>query len=153
MVTGRRLNRLRGRGWEVIHSLQLPSGSDIDHLAIGPAGVFTINTKHHRGAALWQGDHAITVNRASTRYVPISENEAARVTRLLSALCGFAVTVRPVIAVVGADSITVANALPSVLLVDGGRLDRVLAGLSPTLSSEQVGRIFSVARQGRTWER
>ena len=30
-------------------------GSDIDHLAIGPGGVFTINAKHHAGAKIWVG--------------------------------------------------------------------------------------------------
>ncbi|MFI9624537.1 nuclease-related domain-containing protein [Streptomyces sp. NPDC052042] len=41
-ATGRRLNSLRRHGWRILHAIQWPSKSDIDHLAIGPSGVFTI---------------------------------------------------------------------------------------------------------------
>ncbi|MER8188120.1 nuclease-related domain-containing protein [Kitasatospora sp. NPDC094015] len=151
VVTGRRLDRLARQGWRVLHSIELPGGIDIDHLVIGPSGVFTINTKHHRGAALWQGDRAITVNRAPTRYVPISESEAAKAAHRLSAHCGFPVTVRPVVAVVGADSIVVSNALPTVLLVDADQLSRTLSDLSPTLPAARVEQIYSIARRPTTW--
>jgi hypothetical protein len=29
----------------VVHAIQWATGADIDHLAIGPAGVFSINSK------------------------------------------------------------------------------------------------------------
>ncbi|MEU1041436.1 nuclease-related domain-containing protein [Streptomyces sp. NPDC005907] len=48
-LTGRTLDRLRGRGWFTLHAIQWASGADIDHLTIGPAGVFSINSKCHRG--------------------------------------------------------------------------------------------------------
>jgi hypothetical protein len=33
--------------WTVLHSVPVGTGStDIDHIAIGPAGVFTLNTKY-----------------------------------------------------------------------------------------------------------
>ena len=151
-IVGGRLDRLRRDGWEVLHSIQLPSGADIDHLVIGRPGVFTVNTKHHRGAAVWQGDHAITVNRVTKPYLPISKGEAERVARLLASRVGFPVPVRPVLAVVGAASVTTKNALPtSVLLVDGSRVDQNLSGLSPTLSPAQVEALFAVARDGGTW--
>ena len=39
-----------GPEWTVVHSVPIGSrGSDIDHIVVGPAGVFTINTKRHRG--------------------------------------------------------------------------------------------------------
>lgn len=153
-LVGGRLNRLRRGGWKVLHSIQLPSGSDIDHLVIGPPGVFTVNTKHHKGKSVWQGDHAITVNRSTTRYLPISESEAERVGRVLSARSGFLVPVRPVLAVVGAASVTTKSALPPVvLLVDGSRVDQRLSGLTPVLAQEQVDALFAVARQPQTWMR
>ncbi|WP_344467672.1 nuclease-related domain-containing protein [Kitasatospora kazusensis] len=111
-IVGGRLNRLRRDGWEILHSVQWSSGTDIDHLAIGPPGVFTVNTKHHRGAAVWQGDHAVTVNRSSTRYVPASQSEATRVERLLTARCGFSVPVLPVLAIVGPRHSRSARRLP-----------------------------------------
>ncbi|MFC8454609.1 nuclease-related domain-containing protein [Kitasatospora sp. NPDC057223] len=150
-LVGGRLNRLRRDGWRVLHSVQFSSGTDIDHLVIGPPGVFTVNTKHHRGAAVWQGDYAITVNRAATPYVPVSQSESAKVARMLSARSGFSVPVQPVIAVVGAASITIGSALAPVLLLDGADVDRRLSGRSPQLLGDQVERIFAVARDSRTW--
>ena len=44
---GAELNRLGRHGWRVLHSIRLANRVDIDHLPIGPGGVFSINTKHH----------------------------------------------------------------------------------------------------------
>ncbi|MDX3374186.1 nuclease-related domain-containing protein [Streptomyces sp. ME02-6991-2A] len=150
-TTGRRLNTLRRQGWRVLHSVQWPSKSDIDHLAIGPSGVFTINSKFRKGKAVWYGDRAITVNRAPTRYIVVSEHEAQRTSRALSVHCGFFVPVRPVIAIVGAAKISVKNATPPVLVVDGAKAHTLLSGLAPVLPPERVEQIFSVARRPETW--
>jgi|CXWK01.1.fsa_nt_gi hypothetical protein len=46
-TVGRALDRLPD-GLHVLHSVPVGQrGSDIDHVVIGPPGVFTINTKHH----------------------------------------------------------------------------------------------------------
>lgn len=150
-VTGRRLSRLRHHGWFTLHAVQWASGADIDHLAIGPAGVFTINSKRHRGKAVWYGDSAITVNRAPTRHIPISQHEARRTSAVLSRKCGMTVAVRPVISVVHAASLKVKGAAPPVLVLTVNELDRVLSGLTPVLSSDQVARIYEVARDPATW--
>jgi hypothetical protein len=152
-VTGRRLDRLRRHGWYTLHAIQWASGADIDHLAIGPAGVFSINSKRHRGKSVWYGDAAITVNGAVQRHIAISQSEARRVSRALTRRCGMEIPVRPVISVVHAAKLKVKNANPPVLVLEVDRLDRVLSGLSPVLSSDQVARIYNAARDARTWVR
>ncbi|EKX61173.1 nuclease-related domain-containing protein [Streptomyces ipomoeae] len=151
LVTGRRLNRLKLRGWRILHAVQWDSGSDIDHLAIGPAGVFAINSKHHKGKSVWYGDRAITVNGTSTRYVAISQSEAKRVSQALSRHCGFQILVRPVISVVHAAKVKVKNAAPPVLVLSADEINRTLSGLLPTLTRDQIDRIYTVARNPRTW--
>lgn len=37
-------------------------GSDIDHVLIGPAGVFTVNVKHHPNSSIWVGGDTFMVN-------------------------------------------------------------------------------------------
>lgn len=150
-VTGRRLNRLQGRGWRILHAVQWDSGSDIDHLAIGRAGVFAINSKRHKGKSVWYGDHAITINGTSTRHVVISQQEARRVSQALTRRCGFDVPVRPVISVVHAAKLKVKNAAPPVLVLPVEEVDRILSGLSPLLTRDQVDQIYAVARDPRTW--
>lgn len=151
LLTARRLHRLRGRGWFTLHAIQWASGADIDHLAIGPAGVFAINSKRHRGKTIWYGDAAMTVNGAPTRHIAISQSEARRISRTLSRRCGVDVPVRPVISVVHAAKVTVKRANPPVLVLAVDDLVRVLSGLSPTLSADQVARIYAVARKPDTW--
>lgn len=150
-VTGRRLSKLKRRGWFVLHAVPWPSGADIDHLAIGPAGVFSINSKRHKGKAVWYGDTAITVNGVPTRHIVISQGEARRVSRALSRRCGIDVPVRPVISVVHAARLTVKTAAPPVLVLPAEDLDRVLSGMTPTLSADRIARIYEIARDPRTW--
>ncbi|MEU3630733.1 nuclease-related domain-containing protein [Streptomyces fradiae] len=150
-LTGKRLDRLRRHGWFTLHAVQWATGTDIDHLAIGPAGVFTINSKRHPGKTVWYGDIAITINGSRTRHIAASQSEARRASRVLSRRCGVEVPVRPVISVVHAAKLTVKGANPPVLVLAVEHIDRVLSGLSPVLSPDQVARIYSVARQARTW--
>ncbi|MEU6992319.1 nuclease-related domain-containing protein [Streptomyces sp. NPDC046465] len=150
-VTGRKLDRLKRRGWFVLHAVQWASGSDIDHLVIGPAGVFTINSKRHKGKSVWYGDRAITVNGSPTRHIGISQAEARRVARVLSQACGFPVSVRPTISVVDAAKVTVKGAAPPVLVLPVKDLSRALTGLSPVLPPGQAARIYEIARDPRTW--
>ncbi|UUA08650.1 MULTISPECIES: nuclease-related domain-containing protein [Streptomyces] len=150
-ITGKRLNSLRARGWFILHAVQWATGADIDHLAIGPAGVFSINSKRHRDKSVWYGDTAITVNGAVQRHIAISQSEARRVSRALSRRSGIDVPVRPVISVVHAANLTVKNANPPVLVLAVEHLDRVLSGLSPMLDANQVAHIYGVARDARTW--
>ncbi|MFI6248480.1 nuclease-related domain-containing protein [Streptomyces sp. NPDC051016] len=151
LITARKLDKLKRRGWFALHAIQWPSGADIDHLAIGPAGVFAINSKRHRRKTVWYGDSAITINGTATRHISISQSEAKRVSRALSRGCGVNVPVRPVISVVHAARLTVKNANPPVLVLDVAHLGRALSGLSPTLLPDQVARIYDVARDARTW--
>ena len=52
VATARLIERLSGRGWVVLHDLAVPgSKANIDHLAIGPTGVWVIDTKSTRGRA------------------------------------------------------------------------------------------------------
>ncbi len=47
-TVGGRLDKLVKHGWHVLHAVPVGDrGSDIDHVVIGPGGVFTVNTKTH----------------------------------------------------------------------------------------------------------
>jgi hypothetical protein len=45
---GQILDELQASGWYALHDVNL-GGGNIDHVVIGPAGIFTIETKSHRG--------------------------------------------------------------------------------------------------------
>jgi len=99
----RRLRKLPD-DWHVIHAIPVGEReSDIDHLVIGPAGVFTLNTKNHSRAKVWVAERSFLVNGQRTNYLRNARHEAARASRLLSKACAMDVAVEPVIVVLAAE--------------------------------------------------
>ncbi|MFF2053313.1 nuclease-related domain-containing protein [Leifsonia sp. NPDC058194] len=95
-----------GPGWFVRHAVPIGAGTkDVDHLVIGPGGVFAINTKHHSGAAIWVGDHVLRVNNANTHHLASAHRDGADVARRLAAKAGFPVPVTPVVAILNARTV------------------------------------------------
>ena len=106
--------------WRILHAVPVGErGSDIDHVVIGPGGVFTINAKHHPGAKIWVGGDTFMVNGQRQPYIRNSRHEAKRAARLLSASCGFPVEVAGLVVPVRADDVTVKQAPDDVLVVTG----------------------------------
>ncbi|MFH5823789.1 nuclease-related domain-containing protein [Georgenia sp. AZ-5] len=126
-------------------------GSDIDHVVIGPAGVFTVNAKHHPGANVWIAGNTFMVNGARQPYIRNSRHEAARAARLLGAACGFPVPVTPVIAPVGAREITVKAGPEGVAVVARRRLARWIARQREVLDEARLESVRAAARRSTTW--
>ncbi|MBM3464456.1 MAG: hypothetical protein FJX76_20360 [Armatimonadetes bacterium] len=59
---GRCLADLESRGWAVFHDVEV-EGWNIDHVAVGPTGVFTIETKSHAGRISFDGQKLLRNNR------------------------------------------------------------------------------------------
>ncbi|WP_343234503.1 MULTISPECIES: nuclease-related domain-containing protein [unclassified Streptomyces] len=148
---GAELERLTAYGWKVLHSLPLTRGGDIDHMLIGPGGVFTINTKNHPGKSVWIGDTMVKIDHGPARpYVVKSRAEAERARTVLASHCSFPVPVEPVLVFVGVKELPV---VPTQLAVRIYR-EREVAALGPLtgkLSPEQVDEVYAVARHRRAW--
>ncbi|MER6013702.1 nuclease-related domain-containing protein [Streptomyces bluensis] len=150
---GRELERLSPLGWRVLHGIQKSNGGDIDHLLIGPGGVFSINTKTHQGASVWVGDTMAKVNGGQPQpYAAASKAEADYVRGVLGRYCDFAVTVAPVLVFVGVASLHRAATQYTVRIYQ----ERQVSALGPLvgkLTPEQVERVYAVARHRRAWLR
>jgi hypothetical protein len=145
-----RLRKL-GEGWHVIHAVPVGTkDSDIDHVVIGPPGVFTLNTKNHRGNKVWVAEHAFRVNGQKTDYLRNSQFEAERASKFLSAACGFRVAVEPVIVVISAGMIIKAQPL-GVHVVGRKHITTWLSKRPPVLAPQNVEEIFEQARRDSTW--
>jgi hypothetical protein len=67
---GAKLEKLRRHGWQVLHAVPVGDrGSDIDHVIIGPGGVWTLNTKTHPSKSVWVGRHQVRVDGHKTDYL------------------------------------------------------------------------------------
>src|SRR5271163_3221818 len=63
---GALLDDMSGRGWRVIHDASLGRGN-VDHILIGPPGVFTIETKSHPGPVRVARVHGATLSQAQAQ--------------------------------------------------------------------------------------
>ncbi len=154
-AVGAELERLTGRGWRVVHSIPLPRNVDIDHLLIGPGGVFTFNTKNHAGARIWVGDQMVKVGGQLYPYVRKAEAEAKRASAVLSQTCGFAVEAKAVLAFVQPANLTVARPRGDAhaIHVRAIRHDEIatFGDLSAAWQPAHVERIYAAARDRRNW--
>ncbi|WP_244950145.1 nuclease-related domain-containing protein [Streptomyces griseofuscus] len=148
---GAELNRLRPHGWRVLHSVPLANKVDIDHLLIGPGGVFSINTKHHHKRAVWVGDDSVKVDHGKPApYARKSRAEAKRVARVLERYCDFPVPVEPVLVFVGVTELKVVATQLDVRVYQERQVS-ALAPLSGVLTAGQVEQVYSVARHRQAW--
>jgi hypothetical protein len=153
LEVARRLAAL-GPGWYVLHSVPVGSGaSDLDHVVIGPAGVFTINTKHHRGQHVWVGAKRILVGGQRTDHLRNARYEARRTSKLLSVAARTLVDVTPIIAVVGAKRMTVRERPHDAVVLREFELAGWLQRHPVTLSPEEVRHLATVAAQPSAWQR
>ncbi|MFE9927394.1 nuclease-related domain-containing protein [Streptomyces sp. NPDC005533] len=148
---GEELDRLTRQGWRVLHSVPLPRQVDIDHLLIGPGGVFTVNTKRHPQKTVWVGDDMVKVNGGKAQPYGIkSRSEAERARKVLEEHCDFAVPVEPVLVFVDVFTLDVV-ATQLTIRVYREREVAALAPLAGVFSTPQVDQIYAVARDRRTW--
>ncbi|MEI5585059.1 MULTISPECIES: nuclease-related domain-containing protein [unclassified Agromyces] len=153
LEVARRLGAL-GPGWYVLHSVPIGTGaSDLDHVVIGPGGVFTINTKHHRGQHVWVAAKRILVAGQRTDHLRNARYEARRTSKLLSVAARTLVDVTPIIAIVAAKRTTVRERPHDVVVLREHELVRRLQRHPVTLSPEQVRRLAMVAAQPAAWQR
>lgn len=143
-----------GPDWSILHAVPIGSGTkDIDHLLVGPAGVFAINTKHHRDSRIWVGDHVLRVNNANTPHLKAARSDASDAARRLTRTAGYRVEVTSVIAIVGESSISDARR--------GSRLDPVvissrvlvewLRQRNRGISDAEVHHLRLVTEEPQTW--
>lgn len=138
--------------WRFLHAIPVGGrGSDIDHLVVGPGGVFSLNAKHHPRANVWVRGDTFMVNGQRLPYIRNSRHEALRVSRLLTKTCGFPVLASGVVVPVGASKLTVKDAPMDVSVVNRTVLRSWLGRRMATLSDEQVIVIYEAARRPATW--
>lgn len=138
--------------WRYLHAIPVGHrGADVDHLVVGPGGVFTLNTKHHPGATIWVGGTTFLVNGVKHPYVRNSRHEAARAGTLLSAALGEPVHVEGVLVPVNAADVVVRGRPDGVHVVPRMQLRRFLLRLGPVLADAQVDALYDVARRSSTW--
>jgi hypothetical protein len=142
-------------GWRALHSVPVGChGADIDHVVIGPGGVFAIDTKHHPSSSVWVAGDIFLVNGVRQPYVRNTRVEARRTERLLSGIAGFSVPTTGVVAVVGATRGFKVKEQPhcgSVHVVTRRGLTPWLTERPTWLDAWEIDCVYAYARRSTTW--
>ncbi|WP_314149119.1 nuclease-related domain-containing protein [uncultured Leifsonia sp.] len=138
-------------GWRVFHALPVGAGeADVDHLIVGPGGVFVVNTKHHRGQRVWVGERALLVAGQKTTHLRNSDLEASRVRGVL-ARAGVVAPVSAVVALVGVRELTVRQQPRRVAVVRAEGLVRWLTRRPAVLDAGTVDAVVRLVDDPATW--
>jgi hypothetical protein len=155
-TVGGRLEKLTKHGWHILHAVPVGDrGSDIDHVVIGPGGVFTVNTKRHPDKSVWVGRNTVMVDGHRTNYLRNSRFEGERASRLLTAAVGFPVLARPALVFLTGSlfpHVTIKQAPDDVIILDRMDVPGAFKRATHRLSPEQVELIFEHARRSTTWQ-
>jgi hypothetical protein len=144
--TARLLGELERHGWAVLHDLAVPGSraNNIDHLVIGPGGVFVIDSKQYRGrlqldpsGRLWRGHNPLD---PALRAVSLQADQAAQV------LPDPGRAVVPIVAVQGAQVPWGKVVIDGVPVVPARRLPSMLRALPAVLGPERVAWLADQAR-------
>jgi hypothetical protein len=143
--TARLLGPLERHGWTVLHDLAVPgSRANLDHLVIGPGGVFVVDSKQYRGrlqldpsGRLWHGHYPLA---PTLRAVDFEADQAALV------LTDPDVVVVPIVAVHGAPVPWGKVVMQGVPVVAARRLPSMLRALPAVLGPERVAVLADQAR-------
>ncbi|HEY1236636.1 MAG TPA: nuclease-related domain-containing protein [Candidatus Binatia bacterium] len=100
---GQKLELLRKKGYEILHDI-IGNGFNLDHVLIGPAGIFTVETKTHskpvkgNPSILFDGDKIIVGGLEPERNPVVqAKAQASWLRELLAESTGRKFEVRPVI--------------------------------------------------------
>jgi hypothetical protein len=153
LEVGEALDRL-GSEWVVIHALPIDEGlTDIDHLVIGPAGVFIVSTQNHSGLNVWASQRTLMVGGIRQPTIRSMEFEMGKVERILGAATGAQVEVSGILAVVAAKTLVVRERHRDVAVLASNHVVSWLLRRQRSLSPEQIARIGAAASLAATWNR
>ena len=143
---GSRLNKLATQGFVILHDRSIPgSRANIDHLVIGPTGVFVVDAKNYSGrislsrGTLWTGKTPLTKTLSTVGW------EGRQAAKAIAPGVGYSLVVEPVISVVGTEVNREGLYVNGVLVVGARDTVRTIAKRPQFLSQESVRRIAEVA--------
>jgi hypothetical protein len=152
------LEPLLKRGFVVFHDRQLPgSRANIDHIAIGPTGVFVIETKYISGTIEVLNDRLFVADHHRDGYIQqVYRESIATQIALGEVLNAVRLTVTPVLCIHGARTPRFDHTVGGVRLLSGKDLRRLAELPDTLLSPDQVQEVAAFAdkrlRAMHPWE-
>jgi len=150
LVVGDVLENL-GTNWDVLHDLPLSETGSLDHLVIGPAGVYAVHVTNYTDKDVIIAADQLLVGGEAHDDINLAKSQADASAELLSAASGSPVRVRPLLVVVNPRRLSVRVAASGVRVIPSYQLERFLSKAPRTLSGTEVARISDLADLATTW--
>lgn len=135
-------------GWTIAHDLDLPGAGNIDHLAVGPGGVFVLDSKAWSGVVTVDQDGAPITPRDDPDAAWLARGQhraaartAARATRALAAAAGMSVPAAQSLVVVWSTFPQGVAASGGVTYVAGEQVHDWLIGQRPCLNRTELAAL------------
>ena len=150
--TAKVIEPLLSRGWVILHDLNRIK-SNLDHVLVGPGGVFVLDTKNSPGTATANGDQLTLTSPDGKPFTSDAKARQARgqgfeLNRVLRQRCGLHPWVSAVV-VLWADFPARAVAGNRMSYVHGDHLVEWLSGQRACLNADQVAQIASALEPGQ----
>lgn len=148
LIVGDVLENL-GQRWDVLHDVPLGS-STLDHLLIGPPGVFAVRAANlgERDVVI---DRQLIVAGEPTEEIAETARQADVASEHLSVAAGESVRVRALLVVVGARRVVVRRPAAVVRVVASDDLERMLQRAPRILAGDEVAAVSDLADLESTW--
>ena len=146
--TGRLLEPLEGEGFRILHDRKIPGSraANIDHIVIGPPGIFVVETKSLGGSLQIRGNDVFVAGRRKTKMIDEVKREALAVqTAFADEIAAHGWTVSPVICVHRADLPMFRSEVAGVRIVSGKDLVKRLREADHLLAPADVERLAALA--------
>ncbi|MEU6401225.1 nuclease-related domain-containing protein [Streptomyces sp. NPDC046985] len=146
-AVGDALDRLDGAGWRTLHSVVLPGGDRIHHLAIGPGGLLAVLAVHARKQRVRVSDPLVALGRGAP--APL-----LRLARSLADRASYALTaeVCPVLALTAPAELRITVPPRAVRILRDEEIEG-LARSGGLLKPAEVEALYATARDRNTWGR
>jgi hypothetical protein len=149
-----RLERLTQEGWHVVHAVPLGrQGTVVEHLLIGPGGIFSITSHAHPGVLIHIHDRTIDVDGRPVPYLRDARLEATRVQGVLRSAVGSELSVRAVLVLQGIVEMRTDAQPEDALVVARPDIPGVFRRFPGRLEPARVDAVAAIARQRTTWAR
>ncbi len=150
-----------GPDWTVVHSVPIGGALPeqqlaINHLVIGPAGIFTITLHSHAGQDIWVGERTFLVDDERLGHLAVAEELALAVSGLLEAALAVGGTavdilVTPCIVVDSPATMRIRQRTGRIQVTTARDFTTWLASLPRLVSPAVVDTLSAVALQASTW--
>lgn len=139
-----------GAHWDVLHDV--PVGPDgLDHLVIGPAGVYAVRTVMARGLQVVVTGDSVSVGGSVAELASIVRDDARDVEEALGLASASQLTVKPVLVMVGPRRLTIATPPHHVAVVQSAILRSTIVNAANALTGSEVAALSDLAELSSTW--